>query len=361
MITSDSIIKLLLTIITTAIISFAVTPIVKAIAPKIGAMDIPKDGRRVHDHPIPRLGGLAIFTAFIIGVLIYVDIDVQIRGILIGAVIIVILGVIDDIVSLPALLKFVVQIIAALIVVLHGIRIEFMSAFFGNNDVFLVGALAIPLTVFWIVGVTNAVNLIDGLDGLCCGVSTIGSITMLVVALNVASEDFRIPLILASLVGACIGFLPYNLNPAKIFMGDTGALLLGFVLSTVSIIGFFKFFAVISFAVPFLALGLPLFDTVFAIIRRLSRGQNPMTPDRGHIHHRLIDSGLNQKKAVAVLYSISAFLGVLAVVITSHGTLRFLILLLAFAVAFTVDRLLLKGFKLKPEVRIKQTQKKSEN
>lgn len=361
MITSENIIKLLLTIGTTAIISFVATPIVKAIAPKIGAMDIPKDARRVHDHPIPRLGGLAIFIAFLIGVLIYVDLDLQVRGILIGTVIIVILGVIDDIVSLPALLKFIVQIIAAVIVVLHGIKIEFMSAFFGNNDYFLVGALAIPLTVLWIVGVTNAVNLIDGLDGLCCGVSTIGSITMLVVALNVASGDFRIPMILAALVGSCVGFLPYNLNPAKIFMGDTGALLLGFVLSTVSIIGFFKFLAVISFAVPFLALGLPLFDTVFAIIRRLSRGQSPMTPDRGHIHHRLIDSGLNQKKAVAVLYSISAFLGVVAVVINSKGSLRFLVLILAFAIAFVVDRLLLKGFKLKPEVRVKPAEKKSEN
>ena len=168
-------------------------------------------------------------------------------------------------------------------------------------------------------------------------------------------------MILAALVGSCVGYLPYNLNPAKIFMGDTGALLLGFVLSTVSIIGFFKFLAVISFAVPFLALGLPLFDTVFAIIRRLSRGQSPMTPDRGHIHHRLIDSGLNQKKAVAVLYSISAFLGVVAVVINSKGSLRFLVLILAFAIAFVVDRLLLKGFKLKPEVRVKPAEKKSEN
>lgn len=214
--------------------------------------------------------------------------------------------------------------------------------FFHNSDFLVLGVLAIPITVLWIVGVTNAVNLIDGLDGLACGVSTIASITMLIVAINVAGEDYRIPIILACLVGACIGFLPYNFNPAKIFMGDTGALLLGFVLSTVSILGFFKFYAVISFFVPFLALGLPIADTAAAIIRRLLKGQSPMTPDRGHLHHRLIDSGLSQKQAVAVLYTLSALLGVTAVVITSSGKLRFVILVVAVIIAFMVDRLILK-------------------
>ena len=169
--------------------------------------------------------------------------------------------------------------------------------------------------MFWIVGITNAVNLIDGLDGLACGVSTISSMTMLVIALTVAEPD--VALLMAALAGGCIGFLPYNLNPAKIFMGDTGSTFLGFILATVSIEGLFKSYAIISFAVPFLMLGLPIFDTCFAILRRVSHGQSPMSPDRGHIHHRLIDMGFNQKQAVAVLYVISAILGLSAVVLTT--------------------------------------------
>lgn len=359
MITTEHIYELLITIGVTAAVSFIVTPIVKSFAPKIGAMDVPKDARRVHDHPIPRLGGLAIFIAFLVGVLLFVDVDRQIQGILMGAVIIVIIGVIDDIVSLPAMVKFIGQIVAASVVVFFGVRIEIMTVFFNETGYMLVGALAIPITIVWIVGVTNSVNLIDGLDGLACGVSTIASVTMLLVALNVAGEDFRIPLILAALVGSCLGFLPYNFNPAKIFMGDTGALLLGFVLSTVSIMGFFKFYAVITFAVPFLALGLPIIDTAMAIIRRLIKGQNPMTPDRGHLHHKLIDSGLTQKQAVAVLYTISALLGVTAVVITSSGTMRFVILIFAIVLAVTVDRLILK--KCRPHENLHTNHSEAQN
>jgi len=171
-------------------------------------------------------------------------------------------------------------------------------------------------------------------------------VTMLVVSLTVVEDDFTVPLILAALVGACLGFLPYNFNPAKIFMGDTGSLFIGYILSTVSVIGLFKFYAVISAVVPFLALGLPIVDTASAIIRRLARGQSPMTPDRGHLHHKLLDSGLNQKQVVAVLYTISALLGVTAVVISSSGMLRFVILFFAIALAIVVDRLILK--KIRP-------------
>lgn len=173
------------------------------------------------------------------------------------------------------------------------------------------------------MAITNAVNLIDGLDGLAVGVATISSLTMLVIAMLV-SENV-VALMMAALAGGCIGFMPYNLNPAKIFMGDTGSTFLGFVLATVSIQGLFKFYTIISFAVPFLMLGLPLFDTCFAILRRLAKGQSPMAPDRSHVHHRLIDMGFNQKQAVAILYVISAILGLSAVVLTtsrgleSHG------------------------------------------
>ena len=325
------------------ILSFAATPAVKWFAHRIGAIDIPKDTRRVHKSPIPRLGGLAIFVGFVISVLIMAEIDVQIRGVLIGAVIIVILGVIDDIISLRAYIKFFVQIIAALVAVYHGIIIEvFSNPFvFGEAEWLFLGFLSIPITVIWIVGITNSVNLIDGLDGLAVGVSTISSIVMLIIAIILSEPNVAI--IMAALAGACIGFLPYNFNPAKIFMGDTGALLLGYVLATVSIIGLFKFFAVVSFAAPFLVLAVPFFDTSFAFFRRLIKGQNPMAPDRGHFHHRLIDMGLSQKQAVAVLYAVSGLFGLVAVAFTTSDEMRALILIIAVLVAVAIVFFVFKG------------------
>jgi UDP-GlcNAc:undecaprenyl-phosphate GlcNAc-1-phosphate transferase len=195
----------------------------------------------------------------------------------------------------------------------------------------VLGVLSIPVTIIWIVGITNSVNLIDGLDGLACGVSAISSVTMLVTALLVSEGNVAI--ILAALAGACLGFIPYNFNPAKIFMGDTGALLLGYVLATMSVVGMFKFYAIVTFAVPLLALAVPLLDTVFAFCRRMLHGQSPFHPDRGHFHHRLIDMGLTQKQAVAVLYSISAILGLLAVVLTTQSEIKFLLLIIAFCIA----------------------------
>ncbi|MDR3277725.1 MAG: undecaprenyl/decaprenyl-phosphate alpha-N-acetylglucosaminyl 1-phosphate transferase, partial [Oscillospiraceae bacterium] len=197
--------------------------------------------------------------------------------------------------------------------------------------------------VIWIVAITNSVNLIDGLDGLAGGVSGISSVTMLIISMLVS--DMNVAVIMAALAGSCLGFLPYNLNPAKIFMGDTGALLLGFVLATVSISGLVKFFAVISFAVPFLVIGLPLFDTVFSFSRRLLRGKNPMRPDRGHFHHRLIDMGLSQKQAVAVLYAISGILGLAAVVITTSGEVRALILVIAIIIAAVIAAFLVRTLR----------------
>lgn len=313
-------------------ISFASTPIVKMFAQKVGAIDVPRDARRVHNHPIPRLGGLAIFLGFLLSVVLFADITRQVQGILLGAVVIVILGVIDDIVPLRAIVKLIVQILAALIAVYHGVVINVLSnpILTSSSEFLFLGYFAIPITVIWIVGITNSVNLIDGLDGLAVGVSAISSVTMLIIAVLVA--DINVAVIMAALAGACLGFIPYNFNPAKIFMGDTGALLLGYVLATVSIMGLFKFYAIISFAVPFLVIGLPLFDTVCSILRRLAKGQNPMSPDRGHFHHRLIDMGLSQKQAVAILYAISAILGLAAVVITTSGEIRAMIVVIAFLV-----------------------------
>lgn len=324
-------------LIVALVVSLVSTPVAKNLAYRMGAVDVPKDNRRMHKQPIPRMGGLAIFFGFILSALIFLDMTPQLRGMLLGAVIIVVLGIFDDIYSLRAMFKFVVQIVAALVAVLSGNIVQSIS----NPNVFSadlywnLGILAVPFTVIWIVAITNAVNLIDGLDGLACGVSTISSMTLLVIAL-VVSEG-QVAILMAALAGACMGFLPYNMNPAKIFMGDTGSTFLGFVLAVVSIQGLFKFYTIISFAVPFLMLGLPIFDTAFAFIRRIAHGQSPMSPDRSHVHHRLIDMGFSQKQAVAVLYIISAILGLSAVVLTTSGPLKAMLLLLALCAAGAVS------------------------
>lgn len=329
-ISSELAIRLLIIIGVAFIISFAATPIVKSFAQKVGAMDVPGEERRVHDHPIPRMGGLAIFLGFLLSVLLFIPISLPLQGILLGCVIIVATGAIDDIISINAWVKLLMQILAAVVAVLHGVEINVLAnpALWSSQEYLILGALSIPITILWIVGITNSVNLIDGLDGLAVGVSTISSLTMLVIALVVS--DNSVALVLAALVGACVGFMPYNLNPAKIFMGDTGSLLLGYVLATMSILGLFKFATIVSFAVPLLAIAVPLFDTVFAFTRRILKGQSPMQADRGHFHHRLIDMGLSQKQAVAVLYSISAILGLAAVLITTSGEIKALILILGF-------------------------------
>ncbi len=334
------ILKIALTLLTAAAISCAVTPLVKMLARKVGAMDIPKDERRMHHTPIPRMGGLAIFLGFIVSFLIFGGkyITAEVQGILLGAVMIVILGILDDIMTLNALPKFVVQILAAVVVVCHGCRIEH---FIGWE---LPAWLSYVVSVIWIVMITNAVNFIDGLDGLAAGVSAISAGTMLVVALMLVGEGNVIAiasaLILAAIFGACVGFIPYNFNPASIFMGDTGSTFLGFMLASVSIFGLFKTYAVISFAVPFLLLGLPLFDICFAVIRRVAKGQSPMHADRGHVHHRLIDMGFSQKQAVAISYLISALLGLAAVLLTDSGEVQALIFLAAVIVVGAI------GFKL---------------
>ena len=320
-----------------AVLSYFFTPPVKNFAHKVGAIDVPKDARRMHKKPIPRLGGLAIYGGFLCSILIFGQLDETMLCVLLGAAIIVALGIFDDVLALGAKLKFVVQIVAAAIPVCIGdLQIGLFTNLNPLSDTPFVhlGILAVPVTIIWIVGITNAVNLIDGLDGLAVGVSSIAAITMLAVAL--LTGNMPIAITMAALAGACIGFMPYNLNPAKIFMGDTGSTFLGYMLATVSIMGLFKFYAVISFAVPFLILGLPIFDTAFAMIRRMAHGQSPMHADRSHIHHRLIDMGLNQKQAVATLYVISAILGLSAVVLTTSGEGRAMLLFLVLCIVAVV-------------------------
>ena len=327
-----------------AVLSYFFTPPVKNCAHKVGAIDVPKDARRMHKKPIPRLGGLAIYGGFLCSILIFGQLDETMLCVLLGAAIIVALGIFDDVLALGAKLKFVVQIVAAAIPVCIGdLQIGLFTNLNPLSDTPFVhlGILAVPVTIIWIVGITNAVNLIDGLDGLAVGVSSIAAITMLAVAL--LTGNMPIAITMAALAGACIGFMPYNLNPAKIFMGDTGSTFLGYMLATVSIMGLFKFYAVISFAVPFLILGLPIFDTANAIIRRVAAGRSPMSPDRGHVHHKLIDMGFNQKQAVAILYAISATLGLTAVVLTSSGEVKAIVLLLAVLAAILVGACIIYG------------------
>ena len=327
-----------------AVLSYFFTPPVKNFAHKVGAIDVPKDARRMHKKPIPRLGGLAIYGGFLCSILIFGQLDETMLCVLLGAAIIVALGIFDDVLALGAKLKFVVQIVAAAIPVCIGdLQIGLFTNLNPLSDTPFVhlGILAVPATIIWIVGITNAVNLIDGLDGLAVGVSSIAAITMLAVAL--LTGNMPIAITMAALAGACIGFMPYNLNPAKIFMGDTGSTFLGYMLATVSIMGLFKFYAVISFAVPFLILGLPIFDTANAIIRRVAAGRSPMSPDRGHVHHKLIDMGFNQKQAVAILYAISATLGLTAVVLTSSGEVKAIVLLLAVLAAILEGACMIYG------------------
>ena len=341
-------IVLLLALLVSAVVSFAATPLVKRMAYKLGAIDVPKDNRRMHKEPIPRMGGLAIAISFILTVLIFGELDRQMQGILLGAVIIVVLGVLDDCLTLRALFKFLVQIGAACVVVAHGCTIQFLSNPVFTSDVpYLdLGNWSVPITIIWIVAITNAVNFIDGLDGLAVGVSAISAATLLVIALLVSES--AVAVVLAALLGACLGFLPYNFNPAKIFMGDTGSTFLGFILACISIQGMFKLYAVISFAVPFLILGVPIFDICYAIIRRLARHQNPMQADRGHIHHRLIDMGFSQKQAVASTYMLTAMLGLAAVVLTSSGEARALILIGAIFVVGAIGFGLIFRHNAKP-------------
>ena len=342
-------IKMLLAFAVSLLVAYVMTPPVKRFAEKVGAIDVPKDNRRVHDHPIPRMGGLAIFIGFVLSLIFFVPMSTKVLGLLVGSVIIAVMGGVDDIVSLNPWVKLAGQIVAALVAIRCGLVFDVISNpnIFAEETYIEIGWLSVPLTMLWIVGCTNAVNLIDGLDGLAVGVSAISSLTMLIVSLFVSEPVVSI--ILAALTGACLGFMPYNLNPAKIFMGDVGSQLLGFVLSTASIMGLFKLHAIITFFVPLLALALPLADTIFAFFRRILHGQSPFKADKGHFHHRLLAMGLNQKQVVAVLYGISAVLGLLAVLMAGDSmAVKIICLVTAFIISLAIW---LKVFKNNPNLR----------
>ncbi len=298
-------------VICSALLAYTLTPAIRVLAYKIGAIDVPTDGRRMHTRPTPRLGGLAIFFGFVLSTLIFCEMNRSLVAIWIGGLILCILGTLDDIFRLHWLLKMVVQFAVAGIAISQGVLIS--QIHLGGAYVQL-GLWSYPITLLWIVGLTNAINLIDGLDGLACGVSAISSLSILCVMLLLG--DGGSALITAILAGACIGFLPFNRNPARIFMGDAGALFLGYTFALISVEGVFKLHTILSFAIPLSIFAFPILDTLIAIIRRLLHGKNPFAPDRGHLHHKLIDLGFTQKETVGILYAICGILGLVAVTFT---------------------------------------------
>lgn len=287
--------------------AFALTPLIKRLAYRTGAIDIPRDERRIHKRPIPRMGGLAIYLSFVIYSLIFARYDRDVIGILAGGSIIVIMGIIDDIKQLKPFQKLIFQIAGSIVLIFFDISVKSITVpFFAKGGSISIGYLGIPITLLWVVGITNAINLIDGLDGLACGIGLISSLTLFGVA--VMGQRETAVLLTVILSGACMGFLPYNFNPASIFMGDTGSQFLGFTLAAISIQGAIKSAAAVAAAVPILALGLPIYDTLFSMVRRKINNRPIMEADRGHLHHRLMDLGLTQKQVVIIMYLISAIL-----------------------------------------------------
>lgn len=311
--------RYLLPLIVAVFISFSTTPLVRKLAFKVGAVDIPKDNRRVHKEPMPTMGGLAIYLSVMVTAIIFLPIDKTLLSIIVGGTLIIISGIIDDISIMSAKLKLVFQITAAMVLIWGGVRIDTITNPFSSTNVVLnLGYLSIPITIFWIVGIINTLNLIDGLDGLSAGVAMISSLSLMFVAGKFGLTSIII--ISATVAGACLGFLPYNFNPAKIFMGDTGALFLGFMMAVISIEGVMKSVATIAIVVPIMILGVPIFDTTFAIFRRLLSGQSIISADKGHLHHRLLERGFSHKKTVLILYGISAFFGIFAVLVAKANS-----------------------------------------
>lgn len=300
-------------------ISFFLTPLVRKLAFKIGAIDIPKDERRVHKEPMPLLGGVAIYAGVVITCLMFIPIDKTLISILVGGTIILISGIIDDMKGLSPKLKILFQLLAGLSLIIGDVKVDFVTnPFTANNTVIYLKWLSIPITLFWVVGITNTLNLIDGLDGLAAGVAMISSLSLTFVADKFGYTTVII--ISAIIAGSTMGFLPFNFNPAKIFMGDTGALFLGFMLAAISIEGVMKSVATIAIIVPIIILGVPIFDTTFAIFRRILSGRSIMSADKGHLHHRLLARGYSQRKTVLILYAISGVFGLFAVLIAKANS-----------------------------------------
>lgn len=321
------------------VISLLMTPFSKKFAFKVGAVAVP-NARSMHQKPMPLAGGTAIVVGFAITVLILAPMMKSFRlenyvGLILGSILITVVGLLDDIYDLNARIKLFFQILAALIVVFTGTTIELISWPFASHGVLMLGPFSEIVTIIWIIGLTNAVNLIDGLDGLATGVSSIAALSLMFV--SILFKEPMVVLLTASLAGACIGFLPHNFNPATIFMGDTGSTFLGFTLAVISAKGFIKSYTAITIVVAILVLGLPIFDTSFAILRRLINRQPVMKADRGHLHHRLVDKGYSHKRAVLTLYGISGVFGIAGVLVAMNDTKLALFIVILMALVWAGD------------------------
>ena len=331
--------KPILAFIVSALVCYFITPLVINLAYRIGAIDVPKDNRRVHKKPVPRLGGLAIFTGFGISAMIFIQPTQELLAIMLSSLIMVCMGIVDDTTPLKAKTKLFIQILCAAIVTWAGVRINFFTNPFRAETLVVLKMLSIPVTIFWIVGITNTVNLIDGLDGLAAGISAIAALTLTAVALF--SKQYATATLLMCVAGGAVGFLPHNFNPAKVFMGDTGSLFLGFILSVAAVEGTIKGATVVAVVIPLFALAIPILDTTFAIIRRYLAGKPIMEADKGHLHHRLLAKGLSQKKTVVFLYAIAAVLGASSLLILRSDYLAAALVIIADAllILFGVKKL----------------------
>ncbi|WML36596.1 MraY family glycosyltransferase [Clostridium sp. OS1-26] len=333
--------KLYVLALVSIIISAIFTPIIKKIAVKIKVIDIPKDDRRIHKKPIPLLGGLAIYISFVLTLVLKTGaLSKSEIGILIGATIIALGGFLDDKFEIRPWQKLLFQIAAALALTSYGVRIVLITNPISSAELYInIGILSIPLTIVWVVGITNALNLIDGLDGLAAGVAFISTVTIFIITFlngKVEAQVLEAQVLTVILAGSILGFLPYNFNPASIFLGDTGAQLLGFLLAAISIEGAIKSATAFAIAVPILALGIPIYDTLFAMIRRKINGKPIMQADKGHLHHRLLDMGLNQRQAVIIMYLISAVLGSFAIIAMQISSQRSYFLLALVMVVLVI-------------------------
>lgn len=331
------------------IVAFMTTPYTIKIAHKIGAVDVPKDERRMHKKAMPKFGGPAVILGFLVSViylLIVMSMEntinlfgpesygMKLLGMFLGIVVLSITCIIDDIITIRPIVKLFGQLVAAIIAVSFGIRLGEFNLSFINNPL-IEEIVSCIITVVWIVGVTNAINLIDGLDGLSSGISVISAISLLVIFVLNGSPLVSIVLITA-LAGALVGFLPFNFTPAKTFIGDTGSNFLGFSLSIISILGVAKTYTFAVIVLPLIVLGLPIFDTLWAIIRRLIKGKSIKAifkADKGHLHHRIVARGFGQKQAVLILYGLSATFGIFAVILLDSGIWKALSFLLMVIVA----------------------------
>jgi len=317
-------------ILITFLVSVFLVPLAKRIANHVGAIDVP-DQRKVHKNPTPRMGGLAIYAAFLVGYILFGKINTQIIAILIGSFVIVILGMLDDIKPIKASYKFIAQIIAAIIVVVYG-KIYFSEITFLGLHLEFNLITSYALSVFFIVSITNAINLIDGLDGLSSGISSIYFLTISIIAILLGHTGGLDVLLSLIMLGSTLGFLFHNFPPAKIFMGDSGSLFLGFMISVIALVSY-KVATLTSLVIPIVILAIPIFDTVLAILRRLLKGESIGSPDKEHFHHQLLKLKFSPKVSIILIYLINILFSSVSIFYaignTREAIVLYLILMLA--------------------------------